>query len=901
MIFKVSISEENWKTKYRYKDEDPVGTFRRVANAVAAVERSYGADEETVKQWAEKFFHMLVKHDENGEPIGLKTTPGGRITANLGTEYKKVTPWNCFIESPVTKATISYSKPVRDKDMINVVIETGDTPDNLSNIFLTLLESAETLKSEGGIGLNFGFIRPRGSLIKGVGIRHPGVVSYMELWDKMSEIIVKGDNDGYSDKVMNHLEDPEYLKRRVEKVMPRKGAMMAILPIWHPDVEEFIRAKQTPGKLTKFNISVLIDDAFMQAVEKDDFYDLHFNGKVYKRVKARDMYDLIMTSTYNRAEPGVVFLDNANRINPLLYLGPETATNPCGEVPGSAGIDAGYRNYAADYLKPYLDDVKDFIQGRTTVCLLGSVNLTMYVNKDRSFDYDALCTDIQTFARFLENINEFTGMLPLPAYRWAVENIRQYGMGFNGIGSTLFMLGHAYNSKEAEEFLHKIHFVRDDETLRASALLAKERGPFPMFSEEYLNTPYFREYCKASEESKELVRQHGVRNAKRLTNPPLGNTSVICNNISNGIEPVFSFGYERTVMSDAWPEGMNQDNVKDLLPEAKIGDATIWRGEYNGRTWYYEPHNRGLCFIEPIQDYGYRWVLEHYPEDIENNAPYLVTAQSLSVSDHVKVQAICQGYCDQSISKTASVPNDYPFEDFKNLYMDAWKSGLVGFTTYRSGTMEEVLSVGSNAKPVKAVTYLDALKSCDCINDDAELTDEQVIVKNVKLPEEFDNGPTTIVKREGNKYYIHLSYLKDCKDHPVALWISSNNMQDGEYVSLNRATRSLQRLLIEKGVDMDLVLEQVEKVKDNPHHERLGKMIGMALRHNICVKEVAHALEGIEGDYISSTLTAVRKFLKQHIKDGTTAGKECEACGSDQVIYEGGCDRCLSCGNSGCA
>jgi ribonucleoside-diphosphate reductase alpha chain len=1259
MIFKMSISEENWKTKYRYKDEDPAGTFKRVARAAAEVERKFGADDAGVEKWADAFFRVLVKVDESGEAQGLKSTPGGRITANLGTEYKKVTPWNCFIESPVNKATITYSKPVRDKDVINVTIETGDTPDNLSNIFLTLLESAETLKSEGGIGLNFGFIRPRGSLIKGVGIRHPGVVSYMELWDKMSEIIVKGDNDGYVDKVLNHLENPEYLKRRVEKVMPRKGAMMAILPIWHPDVEEFIRAKQTPGKLTKFNISVLVDDAFMQAVEEDGFYDLHFNGKVYKQVKARDMYELIMVSTYNRAEPGVVFLDNANRINPLLYLGPETATNPCvaagtlvatdkglvpvediktgdmiqtvtgfgpvktievhenypvykvtfsdglelrvteghifhvmqngedsrkkwnkdvrlkdlkvgdyvrkepyrfnlnnrtdltrndgflagywlgdgcrsekgtfiklsanstednsfleralqaagmtygidrgfegntmtysvqslpvaaaffektglnpdkysfekapptwwlntnkeflagvldglissdgninlasrypavrfkstskelhnfmrellliagadyklydagktgeeteiygrtvtrrhdiwegqffnncaknvfmftggishpaknemfnkmlvdnllegtkwkakirsiepdgvatvydlyeestdtwnthglinrgcGEIPGSAGIDAGYRNYAADYLKPYLDDTKDFIMGRTTVCLLGSMNLTMYVNKDRSFDYEQLKEDIKIFARFLENINEFTDMLPLPAYKWAVQNIRQYGMGFNGIGSTLFMMGHAYNSKEAEDFLHKIHFVRDDETLRASALLAKERGPFPMFSQEYLETPYFTKYCKASEDAKDLARKHGVRNAKRLTNPPLGNTSVICNNISNGIEPVFSFGYERTVMSDAWPEGMTADNVRDLLPETKIGDATVWRGEYKGRTWYYEPHNRGLCFIEPIQDYGYRWVLENYPEDIENNAEYLCTAQSLSVMDHVKVQAICQEYCDQSISKTASVPNEYPFEDFKQLYMEAWKSGLVGFTTYRSGTMEEVLSVGAK-QPAGVSNYLEALKEAGCIQDNAELTGEQVIVKNVKLPEEFDNGETHIVKREGNKYYIHFSYLKNFKEHPIALWIYSNNMQEGEYVSLNRATRSLQRLLIEKGVDVDLVLEQVEKNKDNPHHERLGKMVGMALRHNIDIRDVAHALEGIEGDYISSTLTAVRKFLKKHVKDGTKSGKKCESCGSEDVIYEGGCDRCLSCGNSGCA
>lgn len=1300
MIYNTSLARDNWASKYRYQMETELETWQRVARAVAEAERKYGASDADVAFWYDRFLRTLVKFEEvgsdeaclvalQGDPVaktflytsavdgktyhavGLKATPGGRVTANIGTDYKKVTPWNCFINSPVAKASIRYEKPVRGLADIAVSYETEATPDSLANIFMTLLESAETLKSEGGIGLNFGFIRPRGSLIKGVGIRHPGVVSYMELWDKMSEIIVKGDNDGYFDKIANHLEDPEYLKRRVEKVMPRKGAMMAVLPIWHPDVEEFIRSKQTQGRLTKFNISVLVDDAFMKAVEANAFYDLHFNGKVYKRVKARDLYRLIMTSTYNRAEPGVIFLDNANRSNPLLYLGPETATNPCvaqgtlvatekglvpvedvqvgdriqtalgfapvktievhenypvykvtfsdglelrvteghifhvmrdgddarkkwtkdvrlkdlkvgdyvrkepyrfatnnrtdltrndgflagywlgngcrsqagtfykisananedntflenalreagmtfsvdrtgegaavsysvqsapvamaffekvgvnptsyafekspptwwlntnreflagvldgllssdgnvnlssrtpvlrfkstslglhgfmrellllagadykmyeagsagdeteiygrtvtrrhdiwegqffnncaknvyaftgglshpgkneafekmlvdnllegtkwkvriraiepdgvatvydlyeeksdtwnthgivsrgcGEIPGSAGLDAGYRAYAAEYLKPYLDDAENFIQGRTTVCLLGSLNLTMYVNADRTFDFAAYQEDVRTFARFLENINDFTDMIPLPAYRWAVENIRQYGMGFNGIGSALYMMGLAYNSSEAEAFLRQIHFLRDDETLRASALLAKERGPFPMFSEAYLNTPYFTEYCKASEEAKALARAHGVRNAKRLTNPPLGNSSVICDNISNGIEPVFSFGYERTVITDAWPEGMNQDNVRDILAQTTVGDATVWRGEYRGRTWYYEPHNRGLCFIEPIQDYGYRWVLKHYPEDVASGAAYLQTAQDLGVMDHVKVQSVCQEYCDQSISKTASVPHDYPFEDFQNLYMEAWRKGLVGFTTYRAGTMEAVLSTGTESSPsastpeeagfaAVAGNLLPSLIDLGCVPADAEVTRDNVIVRTLRVPEVFNNGPTHKITREGIKYYLHLSYLPNDAKNPIALWIHSNDYQSGEYVTLNRAFRAVTKLLIDSGVDTELVLDQVDKIREDAYHVKLGKIISMALRHNIGLPQVVAALSDIEGDYIAATLTAVRKFLSEHIADGTRiVGKTCASCGGSQVIFEGGCDKCLDCGNSGC-
>jgi ribonucleotide reductase alpha subunit len=168
----------------------------------------------------------------------------------------------------------------------------------------------------------------------------------------------------------------------------------------------------------------------------------------------------------------------------------------------------------------------------------------------------------------------------------------------------MYMLGIRYGSDDAADFIDEIHRIKDEVTLRASALLAKEKGPFPMYDERYLKTPYFKNVCTASEETIELVRQYGVRNAKRLTNPPLGNSSIICDMVSNGIEPVFSHGYERTMIADKWPEGLTQDNVKDILDEIEVGDATAWRGEYEGRIWYYEPHNRGLCFIDPVEQLG---------------------------------------------------------------------------------------------------------------------------------------------------------------------------------------------------------------------------------------------------------------------------------------------------------
>ena len=895
-IFDTLLAKENWTTKYQFDGETPLQTQKRVAFGLAEVEAQYGASDEEIERKKDVFLKTLVKfvpeneyedeyieddiyEDLNGNRLvadGLKNTCGGRITANIGTSFEEATLLNCFINGPVTNGKVSYERQVPNTDIeIPVELEGEDTPDNLVNILLSLLEQAETLKSEGGYGMNFDFIRPRSTLIEGVGIRHPGVVAYMEIWDKVSEIIVRGDNDGYADELKNYLKN-EDLADQIEKKMPRKGAMMGCLSVWHPDIEEFVKAKQEKGKLTKFNMSVVVDDAFMEAVENDDFYDLRFDGRVYKRIKARELYDLIMDCTYSRNEPGVLFYDNMQRVNPISYLGINNATNPCGEIAGSPDM--------------------------STVCLLGSVNLTQYVREDRTFDWDSYREDVQTFARMLENVNDI-GNVPLPQYTWALKNVRQYGMGINGLGSALYMMGKEYSSQEARDFADRICQVKEDLTLRTSALLAKDRGPAPMYREDFLETYYFNEYCTASESTKNLIRKYGVRNLKTTTNPPLGSSSVICDMIANAIEPVFSHGYDRTVIADKWPEGLNKNNVKDILEEIEVADATAWKGEYKGRIWYYEPHNRGLCFVEPVRDYGYAWVLDHFPEDIENDADYLETAQDLSVQDHVSMQAVIQKNVNQSVSKTCNLPNDYGFEDFKDLYKDAWEAGLVGFTTYRAGTMEEVMSTSEEKDDgrVHADSLLEFMKKEGYVPEDAEVTEQGVVVSDVHLPDLFDNGPTKKVRADGNKYYLHMSYLPNDGDYPIALWVHSNNMENKEYVSLNRAVRSLTKLLINKGVEMDLVLDYKDKISEDMHHVRLGKMISMALRHNVKIPDIVAALSDVEGDYVASTLSAVRKFLKEQVQDGTEmVGVTCESCGSTDIVYESGCSTCRSCGYSGC-
>lgn len=1187
-MFKSELAYNNWKSKYRYGNEEPLDTFKRVARALASVEKE-------PQKWEEVFLKTLVKFDLNGEAIGLKSTPGGRITANIGTSYEHATLLNCFISGPVSNATIKYRRQ-SDEGKVGYDVEytTDNTPDDLTNIFLSVLEQAKTLATEGGYGINFSFIRPRGSLIKGIGIKHPGVLAYMDVWDEVSNCIVRGTNDGYMDKLKNYLNDAEIEDTKTAvKAMARKGAMMAVLDCSHPDIEEFVRAKQESGRLTKFNMSVLISDEFMQAVERDDFFDLTFNGKKYKTLKARDLYDLIMEATYNRNEPGVLFSGNMDRNNPISYLGKLTCTNPClhgsslmltkgglrkietlvgelftfwngikwvtGEVTytgvkpvyemilsngmslkatldhrvecfdnnssfecqvensigkkvtrftgspwdgersplsnedliclgftfgdgsyhiasnrykyvyvgdedqevenlfktigeelpeesrydkriislefankvsllnfpkvslpertlseeilrlppdqiclflkgmysangsvigndritykstcrtlidqlqvllmaleiksyvttnkptnvefengvyeckesydlnitskdvpvflGKIGFVQEYKQNSLDWsdkrygrrINPTVKEVRYFgeekvydftepethwgfvnglkvhncgeiggIASLTTVCLLGSVNLTQYVllNElgERTFDWDSFIEDVKTFTRMLDNVNDLS-YISLPSYQWATDNLRQFGMGVNGLGSALMMLGIPYNSQAAVDFTKKICQLKENITWQTSALLAKEKGTFQGYiKEKFENTDYFKS-DRLSEETKNMLRKYGARNAKTTTNPPLGNTSVITGT-SNGIEPVFNLEYERVVICKEWPKGLSTDNIKNLFEKFKGTDHEYWRDTYEGKVYHYEPHNRGLCEVSIVRDYGYQWLLDNLPN--VDHSPYLITTGDLNIEDHLRIQEVVQYYNNQSVSKTANLPNKYPFEEFKTLYHDAWKRGLNGFTTYRDGTMESVIS---NIKKTQNT--------------------RGIITKDIKLPNSFLNGPTSVIKRQGYKFYIHFSYLPEDTDRefPIVMWIYTNARYVGEDLKIcNKAARNLGKLALSKGINEEIVTSTLEKAKSDYPHNRLGRMVSLNLRHNVPREDILAALMGIDGDNISTLVTAVRKFLSATLPDGTRLkGVRCdnpECTGTRlNVILESGCKKCLDCGASSC-
>jgi len=377
------------------------------------------------------------------------------------------------------------------------------------------------------------------------------------------------------------------------------------------------------------------------------------------------------------------------------------------------------------------------------------------------------------------------------------------------------------------------------------------------------------------------------------------NSSIISDNISNGIEPVFSLEYNRTYIASKWPEGLTQENVKDLLNEISVGDTIAWQGNYMGEMYYYEPHNRGLCIIETVKDYGYSWLMENYPHEFGLNPTssnpqeafvpkffpdYLVTTKDLSVQDHVTSQAVIQKHTNQSISKTVNLPNDYSFDDFKNLYLSAWKAGLIGITTYRSGTLESVLSEVVDKK------------------DKDVPQEQQVIKKDIKLPDEFINGPMKVLKKEGKKFYINLSYLPDDTENrfPIALWIQTNS--DGEIKAANVVVKHLSELLRKFDISEDLINIQLEKIKGNPAHMRVGKIVSMCLRHNLPLASIVTALDNLEDIFVTDLIFAVKKFLTDHIEDGTpVVGFTCVSCGSKDVVYQSGCSSCRSCGSTNCA
>ncbi len=627
-----------WDSKYRLKtkkgevlDQDVHATYARVARTLAEVE-----PQDTRERWYQSFLWAL----SHG------AVPAGRIVSNAGAQEHK----------PATST-------------INCTVS-GTVVDSMNSILEMAHEAGLTLKAGCGIGYEFSTLRPRGAYVAGAGAYTSGPLSFMDIYDKVCFTVSSAGG--------------------------RRGAQMGTFDVGHPDVKEFITAKREDGRLRQFNLSLMITDEFMQAVEaegqwvlafplepseaEEDGLDLNDPAKVawrdwpvtrgyisdeegrvackvYGELPARELFDLIMRSTYDFAEPGFILIDRVNEMNNNWYVENIRATNPCGEQP----------------LPPY------------GACLLGSVNLTRFVRQpftaNAYFDWEEFNEVVAVFTRMLDNVVEING-LPLATQVSEIFRKRRHGMGFLGLGSTLAMLRVRYGSEESTGFTERVARELAMTGWRVGLELAKEKGPAPIMDEEFEVTPqmlsrrpemaedgvkagdklpgkvlmarYSRYMQRVAEQDPELVSsiaEQGARFTHHSSIAPTGTISLsLGNNASNGIEPSFAHHYFRNVIREG-------RKTKEKIAVYSY-ELLAYRERVNLQA---NPEGEG----------------EHALPD------YFITADDVSPSEHVAIQGAAQKWVDSSISKTANVPSDYPYERFKDIYIEAWKSGLKGCTTFR--------------------------------------------------------------------------------------------------------------------------------------------------------------------------------------------------------------------------
>lgn len=639
-MFKQNISFDIWggeAGKYRLLDNDnkpientPQETCDRVSNTLANLEKKSNF-------WKEQFKSI----------VGTKFAGGGRIMANVGAEqYKKETsPINCTVMRQI--------------------------PDSMAGIMQVATDAAMTLKSGCGVGYDFSTIRPKGSHVFGAGAATSGIISFIKIFDTICSTIMSGGG--------------------------RRGAQMGCLDVSSPEIEDFIIEKRKDGSLRYFNLSVLITDAFMQAVEKDDKWNLWFwekikkqsikltksqiclikkddipyahadyeyfsfdkdhvevvynnctvndvyAKKIYKTIKAKDLFDLIIKSTYEFWEPGFILIDRANKENNLYFCEFIRCTNPCAEQP----------------LAPL------------TSCLLGSMILTAYVSnefEDPKFDFDAFSKDIRIANRLLDNVVEINN-LPLDEMQKEILLKRRHGLGFTGLGSALNMMKISYGSEDSLKFLDKISYILAKESFLENIALAKEKGPAPIFdnleNRKYvLKSNYLSKLIDTLDNKEQIIEdilEYGLRYSHATSIAPTGTLSLTWgNNCSNGIEPVYLNSSLRNIRNPN-KKTKTQEEVMDY-------SFFLWKNKYNDKPL-------------PL---------------------YWRTTNNLSVKDHLLIQSVAQKWCDSAISKTINVPADYSFEDFKNVYLEGWKLGLKGVTTYKpnatvsSGVMTQISDLKKN-------------------------------------------------------------------------------------------------------------------------------------------------------------------------------------------------------------
>ncbi len=568
-----------WATRYRYQNGNGEHDARIQDTWRRLAHALASVETKHRNTWEQRFYAVLE---------AFRFLPGGRVIAGAGTN-KRVTLFNCFVM--------------------------GLIEDSVEGIFDALKQGALTMQQGGGIGYDFSTLRPKGMRVRGGGGIASGPVSFMRIWDNMCDTLLSTGN--------------------------RRGAMMATLRCDHPDIEAFIDVKRDPTALRYFNLSVQITDEFMRAAHADEPWPLMFPAnqtgaqtahgqdrqilrrwsntdspipcRVLRVVGARDLWNRIMRATYDYAEPGVLFVDQINRANNLWYREHITATNPCGEVP----------------LPPY------------GACNLGSINLTQFVSKpfsvDARLDLERIERTVRTATRMLDNVIELS-RFPLPEQLALAKDARRVGLGITGLADALIMLGMRYGDESSYPLLSELMACICHTAYRTSIELAKEKGVFPSFEKQpYLQGSFIQ---SLPDDIQSGIARCGLRNSHLIALAPAGTISLLANNVSSGLEPVFDFQHTRKVL------------------DINEGSQVFSLEDYAWRLWRAIRGNQKL------------------PESF-------VTAHDLSPQAHLRLQAVLQPYVDNAISKTINVPEGIAFADFRSLYEQAYTMGLKGCTTFR--------------------------------------------------------------------------------------------------------------------------------------------------------------------------------------------------------------------------
>ena len=754
------IAKKIWSEKYQFKLPDGRPIDETLDDTWRRVARTLAAPEKEPPLAELKFYEALN---------GARFLPAGRIISGAGTE-RSVTLFNCFVM--------------------------GEIADDMSGIFSGLREAALTMQQGGGIGYDFSTLRPKGAPVLGVGADASGPLSFMNVWDSMCRTIMSAGS--------------------------RRGAMMATLRCDHPDIEEFIEAKRDPMLLRMFNLSVLITDKFMEAVRNNNSWDLLFNEKIFKTISARELWNKIMHSTYEFAEPGVIFIDRINNLNNLSYCEQISATNPCGEQP----------------LPPY------------GACLLGSINLAKLVKQpfeaDAYIDSKELSELVRTSVRMLDNVIDIS-RFPLPEQQEEAHKKRRIGLGVTGLADALIMCGVRYGSSEAVDLTETWMKNLRDTAYRESTQLAREKGAFQLFdAEAYMKGPNIKILPKDIQED---IKEFGIRNALLTSIAPTGTISLLADNVSSGVEPVFAFNYERTVLR---PDGSKS--------------------------------------IEPVHDYAYQIYL-NLKGDTKSLPGAFVNAHSLRPEDHLVMQSTVQKYIDSSISKTINCPENISFEDFENIYQQAYDLGCKGCTTYRPNKITgSVLSTNSNVSEMEQPEGIGK----------SSQEDDNIISISAPLdrPAGLD-GKTYKLKWPESDHAIYITLndiMQGERRRPFEIFINSKNMEHFAWtVALTRMISAVFR----RGGDVSFVVEELKAVFDPRGGAWMDKRYVPSLLAAIGSVIEEHMIDiGFLKDSDNLELEFNRK--KQVVNAKGDSFSQCPQCGSASLIRQEGCDLCSSCGYSKC-